>query len=133
MPGHRVRWPGYSGLRCRPCPSGSGGGRGRGAPRMTELRSVVLAGGGTGGHVYPLLAFAACCRRHQPDVRITCVGGAKGLENELIPAAGFDLRPVPAFQLPRSVSLDLARTPTRMLRSMRAGREVLDDVAADVV
>jgi UDP-N-acetylglucosamine--N-acetylmuramyl-(pentapeptide) pyrophosphoryl-undecaprenol N-acetylglucosamine transferase len=100
---------------------------------MTELRSVVLAGGGTGGHVYPLLAFAECLRRHQPEVRITCVGGAKGLENELIPAAGYELRRVPAFQLPRTVNLDLARTPTRMLRSMRAGREVLDDVAADVV
>jgi UDP-N-acetylglucosamine--N-acetylmuramyl-(pentapeptide) pyrophosphoryl-undecaprenol N-acetylglucosamine transferase len=100
---------------------------------MTQLRSVVLAGGGSGGHVYPLLAFADCLRRHQPEVRITCVGGARGLENELIPAAGYELRRVPAFQLPRAVNLDLARTPTRMLRSMRAGREVLDDVAADVV
>jgi len=100
---------------------------------MTELRSVVLAGGGSGGHVYPLLAFADCLRRHQPDVRITCVGGAKGLENQLIPAAGYELRRVPAFQLPRSVNLDLALTPTRMLRSMRAGRAVLDDVEADVV
>jgi UDP-N-acetylglucosamine--N-acetylmuramyl-(pentapeptide) pyrophosphoryl-undecaprenol N-acetylglucosamine transferase len=100
---------------------------------MSELRSVVLAGGGTGGHVYPMLAFADCLRRHQPDLRITCVGGSKGLENELVPAAGYELRHVPAFQLPRAVNLDLARTPTRMLRSMRAGREVLDDVAADVV
>ena len=100
---------------------------------MTELRSVVLAGGGTGGHVYPMLAFADCLRRHQPNLRITCVRGAKGLENELVPAAGYELRRVPAFQLPRSVNLDLAKTPTRMLRSMRAGREVLDDVAADVV
>ena len=100
---------------------------------MTELRSVVLAGGGSGGHVYPMLAFADCLRRHQPNLRITCVGGAKGLENELVPAAGYELRRVPAFQLPRSVNLDLAKTPTRMLRSMRAGREVLDDVSADVV
>jgi UDP-N-acetylglucosamine--N-acetylmuramyl-(pentapeptide) pyrophosphoryl-undecaprenol N-acetylglucosamine transferase len=83
--------------------------------------------------VYPLLAFADCLRRHQPDLRITCVGGAKGLENQLVPAAGYELRRVPAFQLPRSVNLDLALTPTRMLRSMRAGRAVLDDVEADVV
>jgi UDP-N-acetylglucosamine--N-acetylmuramyl-(pentapeptide) pyrophosphoryl-undecaprenol N-acetylglucosamine transferase len=100
---------------------------------MAELRSVVLAGGGTGGHVYPLLAFADCLRRHQPDLRITCVGGAKGLENELIPARGYDLRHVPAYQLPRSVNLDLAKTPFRMLSSARAGREVLDEVDADVV
>jgi UDP-N-acetylglucosamine--N-acetylmuramyl-(pentapeptide) pyrophosphoryl-undecaprenol N-acetylglucosamine transferase len=100
---------------------------------MGELRSVVLAGGGTGGHIYPLLAFADCLRRHQPDLRITCVGSVKGMEGQLIPAAGYDLRQVPAYQLPRSVSVDLAKTPARMLRSMRAGREVLDDVEADVV
>jgi UDP-N-acetylglucosamine--N-acetylmuramyl-(pentapeptide) pyrophosphoryl-undecaprenol N-acetylglucosamine transferase len=100
---------------------------------MAELRSVVLAGGGTGGHIYPLLAFADCLRRHQSDLRITCVGSPKGLEGELIPAAGYELRQVPAYQLPRSVNLDLARTPARMLRSMRAGREVLDDVNAEVV
>jgi UDP-N-acetylglucosamine--N-acetylmuramyl-(pentapeptide) pyrophosphoryl-undecaprenol N-acetylglucosamine transferase len=100
---------------------------------MVELRSVVLAGGGTGGHIYPLLAFAECLRRYQPELRITCVGSAKGLEGRLIPAAGFELRQVPAYQLPRSVNLDLARTPARMLRSMKAGRAVLDDVEADVV
>jgi UDP-N-acetylglucosamine--N-acetylmuramyl-(pentapeptide) pyrophosphoryl-undecaprenol N-acetylglucosamine transferase len=100
---------------------------------MGEPRSVVLAGGGTGGHIYPLLAFADCLRRHQPDVRITCVGSPKGLEGELIPAQGYELRTVPAYQLPRSIGLDLARTPTRMLRSMKAGRAVLDDVDADVV
>jgi UDP-N-acetylglucosamine--N-acetylmuramyl-(pentapeptide) pyrophosphoryl-undecaprenol N-acetylglucosamine transferase len=94
---------------------------------------VVLAGGGTGGHIYPLLAFADCLRRHRPDIRITCVGSPKGLEGELIPAQGYELRTVPAFQLPRSIGLDLARTPTRMMRSMRAGREVLDDVDAEVV
>jgi UDP-N-acetylglucosamine--N-acetylmuramyl-(pentapeptide) pyrophosphoryl-undecaprenol N-acetylglucosamine transferase len=100
---------------------------------MGELRSVVLAGGGTGGHIYPLLAFADCLRRHQPDLRITCVGSQKGMEGQLIPAAGYELRQVPAYQLPRSVSVDLAKTPARMLRSMRAGREILDEVDADVV
>lgn len=100
---------------------------------MADLRSVVLAGGGSGGHVYPLLAFADCLRRHQPDIRITCVGGAKGMENELIPARGYELRHVPAYQLPRSVNLDLAKTPARMLNSMRVGREILDEVDADAV
>src|SRR6201990_3350574 len=98
---------------------------------MGQVRSVVLAGGGSGGHVYPLLAFADCLRRHQPDIRITCVGSAKGMENDLIPAGGYELRHVPAYQLPRSVNLDLAKTPARMLGSMRVAREVLDDVSAD--
>jgi UDP-N-acetylglucosamine--N-acetylmuramyl-(pentapeptide) pyrophosphoryl-undecaprenol N-acetylglucosamine transferase len=100
---------------------------------LTDLRSVVLAGGGTGGHIYPLLAFADCLRRHDPDIRITCLGSAKGLENEIIPAAGYDLRQVPAYQLPRSVNVDLVKTGPRMIRSMRACRAVLDEVAADAV
>jgi UDP-N-acetylglucosamine--N-acetylmuramyl-(pentapeptide) pyrophosphoryl-undecaprenol N-acetylglucosamine transferase len=96
-------------------------------------RSVVLAGGGTGGHIYPLLAFADCLRRHQPDLRITCLGTAKGLENEIIPPRGYDLRLVPAYQLPRSVNMNLVRTPDRMWRAAKATRAVLDEVAADVV
>jgi UDP-N-acetylglucosamine--N-acetylmuramyl-(pentapeptide) pyrophosphoryl-undecaprenol N-acetylglucosamine transferase len=97
------------------------------------VRSVVLAGGGTGGHIYPLLAFADCLRKHDPDLRITCLGTPKGLETELIPPRGYDLRHVPAYQLPRSVNMNLVRTPDRMWRAARATREVLDEVAADVV
>ena len=100
---------------------------------MGELRSVVLAGGGTGGHIYPLLAFADCLRRHDPDVRITCLGTPKGLENELIPPAGYDLRLVPAYQLPRSVNWHLVRTPDRMWTATRATRRILDEVRAQVV
>ena len=100
---------------------------------MGPLRSVVLAGGGTGGHIYPLLAFADCLRRHDPGVRITCVGTPKGLENELIPPHGYDLRHIPAYQLPRSVNMDLMRTPDRMWKAARAAGKVLDEVRADVV
>src|SRR5918997_1237994 len=100
---------------------------------MAQLRSVVLAGGGTGGHIYPLLAFADCLRRHFPEVRITTVGSPKGMENELIPPAGYDLRVIPAFQLPRSINLNLLRTPDRMWKSAHAAGKVIDEVKADVV
>jgi UDP-N-acetylglucosamine--N-acetylmuramyl-(pentapeptide) pyrophosphoryl-undecaprenol N-acetylglucosamine transferase len=100
---------------------------------MGELRSVVLAGGGTGGHIYPLLAFADCLRRHDPRLRITCLGTPRGLENEIIPPRGYDLRHIPAYQLPRAVNMHLVRTPDRMWKAAKATRAVLDDVAADIV
>ncbi|HEY0696789.1 MAG TPA: undecaprenyldiphospho-muramoylpentapeptide beta-N-acetylglucosaminyltransferase [Micromonospora sp.] len=100
---------------------------------MGPLRSVVLAGGGTGGHIYPLLAFADCLRRHDPGVRVTCLGTPKGLENELIPPHGYDLRQIPAYQLPRSVNMNLLRTPDRMWKAARAAGKVIDEVRADVV
>jgi UDP-N-acetylglucosamine--N-acetylmuramyl-(pentapeptide) pyrophosphoryl-undecaprenol N-acetylglucosamine transferase len=100
---------------------------------MAPLRSVVLAGGGTGGHIYPLLAFADALRRHFPEVRITTLGSPKGMENQLIPPAGYDLRVIPAFQLPRAVNLDLLRTPDRMYKSAHAAGKVIDEVGAEVV
>jgi UDP-N-acetylglucosamine--N-acetylmuramyl-(pentapeptide) pyrophosphoryl-undecaprenol N-acetylglucosamine transferase len=100
---------------------------------MALLRSVVLAGGGTGGHIYPLLAFADALRRAFPEVRITALGGAKGMENELIPPAGYDLRIIPVHQLPRTLNLDLIRTPDRMWKSAHAAGKVIDEVQADVV
>ncbi|MBN1173008.1 MAG: undecaprenyldiphospho-muramoylpentapeptide beta-N-acetylglucosaminyltransferase [Micromonosporaceae bacterium] len=100
---------------------------------MVPPRSVVLAGGGTGGHIYPLLAFADCLRRHDPYVRITCLGTPHGLESEIIPPRGYDLRHVPAYQLPRSVNMNLLRTPDRMWRAAKVTGEILDEVAADAV
>jgi UDP-N-acetylglucosamine--N-acetylmuramyl-(pentapeptide) pyrophosphoryl-undecaprenol N-acetylglucosamine transferase len=100
---------------------------------MGSLRSVVLAGGGTGGHIYPLLAFADAVRRRFPPALITTLGSPQGMENQLIPAAGYDLRVIPAFQLPRSVNLNLIRTPDRMYKSAHAAGLILDEVKADVV
>jgi UDP-N-acetylglucosamine--N-acetylmuramyl-(pentapeptide) pyrophosphoryl-undecaprenol N-acetylglucosamine transferase len=95
--------------------------------------SVVLAGGGTGGHIEPALALATCLRSHDPDMRITCLGTPKGLERDLIPARGWDLELIPAYPLPRRPNTDLLRTPGRIARATRATRGVLDRVGADVV
>lgn len=97
------------------------------------LRSVVLAGGGTGGHIEPALALADCLRRHESAVAITCLGTPKGLEAEMIPARGWDLELIPAYPLPRKPNLDLLRTPSRIARSVAAARRVLDAVDAQVV
>ncbi|GLY93477.1 undecaprenyldiphospho-muramoylpentapeptide beta-N-acetylglucosaminyltransferase [Actinoplanes sp. NBRC 103695] len=100
---------------------------------MASLRSVVVAGGGTGGHIYPLLAFADALRRAFPQVRITALGGEKGMEREIIPGAGYDLRVIPVHQLPRSLNMNLIRTPDRMWKSAHAAGRVIDEVQADVV
>ncbi len=55
--------------------------------------SVLLAGGGTAGHVSPLLALADCLRRRDPQVSVTALGTAAGLEVRLVPERGYPLRP----------------------------------------
>ncbi|TWP51949.1 undecaprenyldiphospho-muramoylpentapeptide beta-N-acetylglucosaminyltransferase [Lentzea tibetensis] len=56
--------------------------------------SVVIAAGGTGGHIYPGLALAEAIKESAPDARITFVGTTRGLEGKLVPSAGFPLRTV---------------------------------------
>ncbi|WP_304557389.1 glycosyltransferase [Blastococcus sp. TBT05-19] len=72
-------------------------------------------------------------RRGGPDLRITCLGTARGLETRLVPARGYDLRLIPPVPLPRRPTPDLLRVPGRVLRSVAETRAVLDEVAADVV
>jgi UDP-N-acetylglucosamine--N-acetylmuramyl-(pentapeptide) pyrophosphoryl-undecaprenol N-acetylglucosamine transferase len=99
-------------------------------------RSVVLAGGGTGGHIEPMLALADALRRRAdggPGIRITCLGTARGMETRLVPARGYDLRLIPPVPLPRKPTLDLLRVPGRVWRAVADTRALLDELQADVV
>ena len=53
---------------------------------------VLIAGGGTGGHVFPGIAVAEELLRIRPDAQIVFVGGTRGLESTAVPEAGFRLR-----------------------------------------
>jgi UDP-N-acetylglucosamine--N-acetylmuramyl-(pentapeptide) pyrophosphoryl-undecaprenol N-acetylglucosamine transferase len=96
--------------------------------------SIVLAGGGTGGHIEPMLALAdALRRRSDGGVRITCLGTERGMETRLVPARGYDLRLIPPVPLPRRPTFDLLRVPGRVLRAVARTRDLLDELGADVV
>ncbi|HEX5254476.1 MAG TPA: glycosyltransferase, partial [Mycobacterium sp.] len=95
--------------------------------------SVVIAGGGTAGHVEPALALADAVRRAAPEARITALGTQRGLETTLVPQRGYPLELIPAVPLPRRLSADLLALPVRLRAAVRRVREVLDAVAADVV
>jgi UDP-N-acetylglucosamine--N-acetylmuramyl-(pentapeptide) pyrophosphoryl-undecaprenol N-acetylglucosamine transferase len=95
--------------------------------------SVVLAGGGTAGHVEPAMAVADALSALDPQVRITALGTARGLETRLVPERGYHLELITPVPLPRKPTGDLARLPTRVWRAVREARSVLDVVDADVV
>ena len=94
---------------------------------------VVLAGGGTAGHVEPALAVADALRRRDPDVGVTVLGTARGLETRLVPSRGYPLELIPAVPLPRSMTPALFTVPTRLRAAVRATAAVLDRVGADVL
>lgn len=53
--------------------------------------TLVLAGGGTGGHVYPMVAVAHALRRLRPELRLVFVGTERGMETRVVPEQGFEL------------------------------------------
>ena len=95
--------------------------------------SVVVAGGGSAGHIEPALAFADAVRRLRPDAAVTALGTERGLDTRLIPARGYPLELVPPVPLPRRPSPDLLRLPARVVSAVSAARAVLRRVDADVV
>lgn len=94
--------------------------------------SVVIAGGGTAGHIEPALAVGEALRQNH-DARITALGTIKGLERDIIPARGVDLRLITPVPIPRKPNLDLLRLPFRLIKSVSETRAILKDVAADAV
>lgn len=96
-------------------------------------RTVVIAGGGTGGHIEPALALADALRRADPEVRIACLGTQRGLETRLVPTRGYDLELIPAVPLPRKPTSALLSVPSRMAGAISAAAGILDRVGADVL
>ena len=95
--------------------------------------SVVIAGGGSAGHIEPALALADALRRAEPSIPITCLGTERGLETRLVPLRGYDLALIPPVPLPRKPTPELLSVPGRLLQAVRAATEVLDTTRAQVV
>ncbi|MBW3091902.1 UDP-N-acetylglucosamine--N-acetylmuramyl-(pentapeptide) pyrophosphoryl-undecaprenol N-acetylglucosamine transferase [Bifidobacterium sp. 82T10] len=95
--------------------------------------NVVLAGGGTAGHVNPLLSVADAIRRIDPNANVSVIGTAVGLEHDLVPQAGYELDTIDKVPFPRRPNLDALRFPMRWKREGDKVRAILEARHADVV
>ena len=91
------------------------------------MASIVLAGGGTAGHIEPALAVARVWKSQNPYDEIKFLGTATGLENTLIPAAGFSVINIPKVRISRTPSLTWARIPFELVASVKACRTLLKE------
>ncbi|PJM77044.1 UDP-N-acetylglucosamine--N-acetylmuramyl-(pentapeptide) pyrophosphoryl-undecaprenol N-acetylglucosamine transferase [Bifidobacterium felsineum] len=94
---------------------------------------IVLSGGGTAGHVNPLLAVADAIRDIEPDARISVIGTAVGLEKNLVPNAGYELDTIEKVPFPRRPNLYMLKFPFKWKRETAKVRSILETRHADVV
>ncbi len=94
---------------------------------------VLLAAGGTAGHVEPALNLADALRRRDPATEVIVLGGERGLERDLVPGRGYPLVTVPSVPMPRRPGRDLVALPVRLRRTVRKATDLMRDREIDVV
>ena len=95
--------------------------------------SLVVAGGGTAGHIEPAMNLADAVLRLDPHAQVTALGTTKGLDRTLIPARGYPLELIPPVPLPRQLGRELLSIPGRVRAAVAETSAVLQRVRADVV
>ncbi|MBI4469702.1 MAG: undecaprenyldiphospho-muramoylpentapeptide beta-N-acetylglucosaminyltransferase [Acidobacteria bacterium] len=95
--------------------------------------NVLIAAGGTGGHIFPGIAVAREFLRREPDARITFAGTARGMETRVVPDAGFGLELIDVAGLNRVGLAQVARTMMKLPGSFMQAAGILRRLRPDVV
>lgn len=94
---------------------------------------VLLAGGGTGGHVYTAIAIANKIKEHNPDCEILFVGTKNGIESEIVPKAGFELKTVTVQGFKRKIDLDNIKRVFKLCKGLEQSRRIVKKYKPDIV
>ena len=94
---------------------------------------VLLSGGGTGGHVYPAIAIANRIKEEYPDAEIMFVGTAKGIESEIVPKYGYELKTVTVQGFKRKIDFDNVKRVFKLFKGLEESRRVVKKFKPDVV
>ena len=97
------------------------------------MTTYLLAGGGTGGHVNPLLALAEHIRTVEPQSQIITLGTREGLEARLVPERGFELLTIARLPFPRKPSLYALKFPARFFKAVSEIEVIIKSRSVDVL
>lgn len=94
---------------------------------------AIIAAAGTGGHINPALAIANKIKQEEPNSEIIFVGTDRGLENDLIPRAGYDLKKIEAYGFNRKISLDNVKKMYKTFKSIGQAKKIIQDFKPDIM
>jgi len=103
------------------------------SPSLGRPPSILIAGGGTGGHIYPGIAIADELRRRDPRAEVRFVGTARGLETRIVPRAGFGLELIEVTALKRVGASGRVKSVYLLPRSFLAVRSLIKSFRPAVV
>lgn len=99
----------------------------------SSLRPALLAGGGSAGHVSPMLAIADAMRCRDPQVPLLMLGTQAGLEARLVPQRGYELATIEKVPAPRKLSTEVFQFPGKLAGAVKDAGAAIDRVGAEVV
>lgn len=94
---------------------------------------VVVAAAGTGGHINPGIAIANKIMEKEPDSKIIFIGTDRGLENDLVPRVGYELKRIDSYGINRKINLDNIKRLYKTIKSIGQARKILKEFKPDVV
>ena len=94
---------------------------------------VIIAAAGTGGHINPGLAIANKIKKEEPDSEIIFIGTSRGLENDLVPRAGYKLKTIEAYGLSKSISISNIKNMIKTAKGFKQAEKIINDFKPDIV
>lgn len=94
---------------------------------------VIISAAGTGGHINPAIAIANKIREKEPNSEILFIGTNRGLENDLVPRAGYELKHIEAYGFKKQISYQNFRNIIETLRSSKKVKKIIDEFKPDLV
>lgn len=97
---------------------------------------VLLAGGGTGGHINPALAIASIIQAHDPDAEFLFAGTPEGMESRLVPQSGYQLTTIEVAGFQRKISFENIRRNFKavyfLAKSGKRAKQIVEDFNPDI-
>lgn len=94
---------------------------------------ILLSGGGTGGHVYPAIAIANELKKRYKDAEILFVGTSNGIESEIVPKNGYDIKTITVQGFKRKIDIDNIKRGFKLIKGMNDARKIVKDFNPDIV
>ncbi len=94
---------------------------------------VIIAAAGTAGHINPGVAIANKIKKEQKEATIIFIGTQRGLENDLVPRAGYELKTIEAYGLSKKISIDNLKKMVKTMRGFSQARKIIKEFQPDIV